>query len=104
MSKADKLTCPHCSGELDQTISQALVDSATYTMTIRPGPEGKLIQAHTLGGVIQELGNLMAAIWKDIGVKGITSVKGVSMAEDGSISVTILSTPVVDRTSKSEAA
>ena len=46
----------------------------------------------------------MAAIWNDIGVKGVTSVQGVSMAEDGSISVTILSTPVVDQTSKSEAA
>lgn len=104
MSKADKLTCPHCSGVLDGKISQALVENATYTMTIKPGPDGTLIQAHTLGGVIQELGNLMAAIWNDIGVKGVTSVQGVSMAEDGSISVTILSTPVVDQTSKSEAA
>ena len=81
MSKADKLTCPHCSGVLDGKISQALVENATYTMTIKPGPDGTLIQAHTLGGVIQELGNLMAAIWNDIGVKGVTSVQGVSMAE-----------------------
>ena len=69
MSKADKLTCPHCSGVLDGKISQALVENATYTMTIKPGPDGTLIQAHTLGGVIQELGNLMAAIWNDIASK-----------------------------------
>lgn len=104
MSDENSIKCPHCSGVIKGSIAQALVSKATYTMTIKPGSDGELIQAHTLGGVIQELGNLMASIWKDIGVKGLTSVRNLSMAEDGSISVTILSTPVVDQTSKGEAA
>lgn len=102
-SNAVKCTCPSCAHEFNVALYAKLAAKQSMSMTIHPVEGGKLSMLH-LGGMLRSFDRLLAACSAELGVKTICMVENISMADDGSVTVTalMLSSKMSDAPSSTE--
>jgi hypothetical protein len=83
------LLCPKCGEPQTAEMVAKLSRESEVVFTLRPAPN-ELLGAHTVGGSIDQVAKLLAAVWKEIGVPTEVLVRRVETAEDGTISATLI--------------
>ena len=87
MSK--ELLCPKCNEPQTAEMVADLSRQSEVVFTLRPAPH-ELLGAHTLGGSIESIAKMLAALGKELGVPTEVLVRRVDTAEDGTISATLV--------------
>lgn len=93
MHKHEDVNCPHCYKPIGMAAVSALMDQSRFSFVMKP-KDGELLGADTVGGCIQNLGELMDAGAEAYGAKSRTVVEGIEYAEDGTITVNFLITRI----------
>lgn len=83
-------TCPHCHEEMSGEMVAQLTEKSTVTFRIVP-QEGQLLEAKTVGGTLNSMSGLLAAIGKDAGIATTTLVKSIATDDGGAVEITLLS-------------
>lgn len=90
MALTDGICCPHCGEKLNVEISSKLMESSRMSFAIRPN-KGELLSARNVGGAIEQMDKLLAAIGREMGVKTAVLVEGMNFNE-GAVTVELLVT------------
>lgn len=85
--------CPHCGKPLGIEAVTKIMRKSRMSLNLKPEP-GSFLSTRAVGGSIEQMGTLLDAVGKDLGVKSHTIVEGISTSEDGTIKVDLLITRV----------
>jgi hypothetical protein len=72
--------CPHCGNPLSMEITSRLMNTSRVSFEMKPH-KGELLQASTVGKSLASMEALYVAVGKELGVKVVATVEGVTFSE-----------------------
>lgn len=82
-------TCPKCHEEVGGELTAQLTEKATIVFRIAP-KDGQLLEAKTVGGMLNAMSGLLAACGKEAGVSTTTLVKSIATDASGAVEITLM--------------
>ena len=89
MTEEAPTLCPHCGGALGLSLVAKLKSESRMSYTVHP-KDGELITAETLGGTINQVSKMLKAIGRELGVKTVVMIEGISTTPEGGLKTDLL--------------